>query len=69
MKKLWRIKGNNATLGIYTNNIKKALERAKQLGATILYEPEYVQDSPYQYVCFGMLDLDGNRIEVASYER
>ncbi len=64
-----RIVGNNATLGIYTNNIKKALERAKQLGATILYEPEYVQDSPYQYVCFGMLDLDGNRIEVASYER
>lgn len=27
------------------------------------------QDSPYQYICFGMLDLDGNRIEVASYER
>ena len=34
-----------------------------------LYEPDDVQDSPYKYVCFGMLDLDGNVIEVANYER
>ncbi len=61
--------GNNATLGIYTDNINEAFEKAKKLGATILYEPSYVQDSPYQYICFGMLDLDGNIIEVASYER
>lgn len=30
---------------------------------------QYVQDSPYKYICFGMLDLDGNMIEVANYER
>lgn len=64
-----RMIGNNATLGIYTDDIKKAFEKAKKLGATIQYEPSYVQDSPYGYICFGMLDLDGNRIEVASYER
>lgn len=61
--------GNNAVLGVYTEDIQKAFEKAKKLGATILYEPEYVQDSPYKYVCFGMLDLDGNMIEVANYER
>ncbi len=61
--------GNNATLGIYTDNINEAYEKAKKLGATILCEPSYVQDSPYQYICFGILDLDGNMIEVASYER
>lgn len=61
--------GNNAVLGIYTEDIQKAFEKAKSLGATILYEPDYVQDSPYKYVCFGMLDLDGNMIEVANYER
>ena len=61
--------GNNAVLGIYTEDIQKAFGKAKKLGATILYEPEYVQDSPYKYVCFGMLDLDGNMIEVANYER
>ncbi len=60
--------GNNATLGIYTDDIKGAFEKAKKLGATILYEPSYVQDSPYKYICFGMLDLDGNMIEVANYE-
>lgn len=64
-----RVVGNNATLGIYTDDIRKAFENAKQIGATILYEPEYIQDSPYKYVCFGILDLDGNMIEVANYER
>ena len=48
--------GNNAVLGIYTEDIQKAFEND-------------VQDSPYKYVCFGMLDLDGNVIEVANYER
>ncbi len=61
--------GNNAVLGIYTEDIQKAFEKAKSLGATVLYEPDDVQDSPYKYVCFGMLDLDGNVIEVANYER
>ena len=64
-----RIIGNNATIGIYTDDINKAFEKAKQIGATILYEPSYVQDRPYKYICFGMLDLDGNMIEVANYER
>ena len=63
-----RIVGNNATLGIYTDNISEAYKKAQKLGATILYEPSYVQDSPYKYICFGMLDLDGNMIEVANYE-
>ena len=61
--------GNNAVLGIYTEDIPKAVEKAKILGATILYEPSYVPDSPYKYICFGTLDLDGNMIEVANYER
>ena len=56
-------------LGIYTEDIPKAFKKAKSLGATILYDPTYVPDSPYKYVCFGMLDLDGNMIEVANYER
>lgn len=64
-----RVIGNNATLGIYTDDINVAFERAKMLGATILYEPSYIQDSPYEYTCFGMLDLDGNMIEVANYEK
>lgn len=64
-----RIVGNNATLGIYTDDINKAFERVKKMGATILYEPSYIQDSPYKYICFGITDLDGNIIEVANYER
>lgn len=64
-----RISGNNAILGIYTDDIEKAFERAKEIGATILYEPEYVQDSPYKYICFGIQDTDGNIIEVANYEK
>ena len=63
------IVGNNAVLGIYAEDIQKAFEKAKKLGATILYEPTDVPDSPYKYTCFGMLDLDGNMIEVANYER
>ena len=46
----------------------EAYKKAQKLGATILYEPSYIQDSPYKYICFGMLDLDGNMIEVANYE-
>ena len=61
--------GNNAVLGIYTEDIQKAFEKAKSLGAKILYEPTDISDSPYKYICFGMLDLDGNMIEVANYER
>ncbi len=61
--------GSNAVLGIYTEDIFQAFEKAKKLGATILYEPDYVPDSPYEYICFGMLDLDGNMIEVANYKR
>ena len=64
-----RIIGNNATLGIYTDDINTAFERAKKMEATILYEPTYVQDSPYKYICFGMLDLDGNMLEIANYVR
>ena len=64
-----RIVGNNATLGIYTDNIDEAYKKAQMLGATILYEPSYIQDSPYKYTCFGILDLDGNMIEVANYEK
>lgn len=63
------IVGNNAVLGIYAEDMQKAFEKAKKLGATILYEPTDVPDSPYKYTCFGMLDLDGNMIEVANYER
>ena len=64
-----RIIGNNVTLGIYTDNIDEAYKKAQKLGATILYEPSYIEESPYKYKCFGMLDLDGNMIEVANYEK
>ena len=48
--------GNNAVLGIYTEDIQKAFEKANSLGATILYEPTDIPDSQYKYICFGMLD-------------
>ena len=54
---------------VRTELIVKLEERAKQIGATILYEPEYVQDSPYKYICFGIQDIDGNIIEIENYER
>ena len=59
--------GTNATLGIKTDDIQAAFEKAKKLGATILYEPTDVPDSPYPYICFGMLDTEGNIIEVSTF--
>lgn len=64
-----KIVGNNGVLGLYTNNIKNALERCKSIGAKILYEPEQIPNSEDNYTCFAIEDLDGNKIEIAQYDK
>lgn len=61
--------GNNGVLGLYTDNIEKALEKCKKLGAKILYEPEAIPNSEDNYRCFAIEDLDGNKIEIAYYDK
>lgn len=63
------IKGNNAVLGLYTDNINKSLELCKSIGAKILYEPEKVANSVDNYRCFAIEDYDGNKIEIAYYNK
>lgn len=40
-----RIIGNNGVLGLYTDNIDKALNKCKEIGAKILYKPEKIPNS------------------------
>ncbi len=61
--------GNNGVLGLYTNDIEKSLEKCKKLGAKILYEPEAIPNSEDNYRCFAIEDLDGNKIEIAHYDK
>lgn len=61
--------GNNGVLGLYTTDIKKAFERCKKIGAKILYEPELIPNSDDNYTCFAIEDLDGNKIEIAQYDK
>ena len=63
------IKGNNGVLGLYTDNIHKSFEICKSLGAKILYEPEKIANSEDNYMCFAIEDYDGNKIEIAQYDK
>lgn len=63
------IKGNNGVLGLYTDNINEALELCKSIGAKILYEPEKIENSADNYKCFAIEDYDGNKIEIAYYDK
>lgn len=63
------IKGNNGVLGLYTDDIKKAYEKCKNLNAKIIYEPEKLPNSLDNYECFAIEDLDGNKIEISYYDR
>ena len=62
-------KGNNGVLGLYAEDINEAYETCKKLNAKILYEPYEIPNSPDHYKCFAIEDIDGNRIEIASYDR
>ena len=61
--------GNNGVLGLYTDDINKSLELCRNLGAKILYEPEKIENSKDNYRCFAIEDYDGNKIEIACYDK
>ena len=63
------IKGNNGVLGLYTDDIEKSIEICKSLNAKILYEPEDIPNSEDHYRCFAIEDYDGNKIEIAYYDK
>ena len=64
-----RIIGNNGVLGLYTDNIDKAFNKCKEIGAKILYKPEKIPNSLDNYTCFAIEDLDGNKIEISYYDK
>ena len=64
-----RILGNNGVLGLYTDDIDKAFNKCKEIGAKILYEPEKLTNSPDNYTCFAIEGLDGNKIEISYYDK
>lgn len=63
------LKGNNGVLGLYTDDIEKSFLLCKSLNIKILYEIENVPNSKDNYRCFAIEDLDGNKIEIASYDK
>ena len=63
------IKGNNGVLGLYTDNINESFELCKSIGAKILYGPEKITNSVDNYRCFAIEDYDGNKIEIAYYDK
>lgn len=63
------LKGNNGVLGLYTDDIEKSFLLCKSLNIKILYEIESVPNSKDNYRCFAIEDLDGNKIEIASYDK
>lgn len=63
------IKGNNGVLGLYTSDIDESFKLCKKIGAKILYEPEAVPNSEDHYRCFAIEDYDGNKIEIAYYDK
>lgn len=62
-------KGNNGVLGLYTDDIKTAYETCLRLKVKILYSPEAIPNSKDNYQCFAIEDLDGNKIEIAHYDK
>ena len=63
------IKGNNGVLGLYTSDLNKAFELCISINANIIYEPYLVQNSKDNYKCFAIEDYDGNKIEIAEYDK
>ncbi len=63
------VRGNNGVLGLYTDNIEKAFEKCKELGVKILYNIQEVPNSEDHYKCFAIEDIDGNKIEIAYYDK
>ena len=63
------ILGNNGVLGLYTDDIEKAYNKCLDLKANILYQPEEIPNSKDHYKCFAIEDLDGNKIEIAYYDK
>ena len=63
------IKGNNGVLGLYTSDINKTFQKCLDLNVKILYSIEEIPNSKDHYKCFAIEDLDGNKIEVASYDK
>ena len=51
------------------DDIDKAFELCKDIGAKILYEPIDVPNSEDHYKCFAIEDYDGNKIEIAYYDK
>ena len=64
-----RVIGNNGVLGLYTDNVDKAFNKCKEIGAKILYKPEKIPNSLDNYTCFAIEDLDGNKIEISYYDK
>ena len=64
-----RVIGNNGVLGLYTDNVDKAFNKCKEIGAKILYKPEKIPNSIDNYTCFAIEDLDGNKIEISYYDK
>lgn len=64
-----RVISNNGVLGLYTDNIDKAFNKCKKIGAKILYKPEKIPNSIDNYTCFAIEDLDGNKIEISYYDK
>ncbi len=63
-----RVLGNNGVLGLYTKDIDASFNKCQQMGVKILYNPESVPNSIDHYRCFAIEDLDGNKIEIATYD-
>lgn len=63
------MKGNNGVLGLYTDDIEEAYKKCLKLNAKILYEPVEIPNSPDNYKCFAIEDLDGNKIEISFYDK
>lgn len=61
--------GNNGVLGLYTDNIDNAYQKCLEIKAKILYPPEQIANSIDHYKCFAIEDLDGNKIEIAYYDK
>ena len=63
------IKGNNGVLGLYCDDIEEAYDKCLRLKAKMLYEPVAISGSRDNYRCFAIEDLDGNKIEIACYDK
>lgn len=61
--------GNNGVLGLFSDDINEAYQKCLELNVKFLYKPEFLPDSKDNYQCFAIEDLDGNKIEIAHYDK